>query len=108
MYLFAIIMTKDSSSSPNRRLLIRLRRFLQKPWREKVKWARLRWRQAISRIPWLVRLPFGAYFVRRSDFLGLNLRGFETRELAFVERALRPGMTVLDIGAHQGLYTLLA
>ena len=108
MCLFAIIVTKDSSSSPNRGLLMRLRRFLQKAWSEKVRWAGIRWRQAISRIPRPVRLPFGAYFFRRNDSLGINLPIFETRELAFAERLLRPGMTVLDIGAHQGLYTLLA
>jgi hypothetical protein len=33
---------------------------------------------------------------------------FERAELRFVERLLRPGMVVLDIGAHHGLYTLLA
>jgi FkbM family methyltransferase len=33
---------------------------------------------------------------------------FEKRERRFVESVLRPGMTVLDIGAHHGLYTLLA
>ena len=108
MYLFAIIVTKDSSSSPNRSLLMRLWRFVQKPWREKVKWVGLRCRQSISRIPRPVRLPFGGYFFRRNDSLGINLPIFETRELAFAERLLQPGMTVLDIGAHQGLYTLLA
>src|SRR6202022_4832032 len=34
--------------------------------------------------------------------------GFEDAEIAFVHRLLRPGMTVLDAGAHHGLYTLLA
>jgi FkbM family methyltransferase len=33
---------------------------------------------------------------------------FEARERRFVERLLQPGMTMLDIGAHHGLYTLLA
>ena len=32
---------------------------------------------------------------------------FERAELRFVERLLRREMTVLDIGAHHGLYTLL-
>src|SRR5438445_9633985 len=96
-------MAKASSSSPSRWL-----RFLQKPWHEKVKWVGQRWREGISRIPRPVRLPFGAYFIRRNDFLGINLPIFEARELAFAERLLLPGMTVLDIGAHQGLYTLLA
>lgn len=34
--------------------------------------------------------------------------GFETDEICFVQRFLQPGMTVLDVGAHHGLYTLLA
>jgi FkbM family methyltransferase len=33
---------------------------------------------------------------------------FENAEHRFVERFLRPGMTVLDIGANQGYYTLLS
>ncbi len=33
---------------------------------------------------------------------------FEQMETRFVERLLRPGMTVIDAGAHHGLYTLLA
>lgn len=32
---------------------------------------------------------------------------FELRERRFVERLLQPGMIMLDIGAHHGLYTLL-
>jgi FkbM family methyltransferase len=36
------------------------------------------------------------------------LGGFEKRECTFVEAFLRPGMNVLDIGAHHGFYTLLA
>jgi FkbM family methyltransferase len=46
----------------------------------------------------------------RDDNLGQPLRTgtFEKEELAFVGRFLQPDMTVLDIGAHDGLYTLLA
>jgi FkbM family methyltransferase len=57
-----------------------------------------------------IRLSFGAYWVARKDNLSEPLLAgiFETAELAFVERFLQPGMTVLDLGAHQGLYTLLA
>jgi FkbM family methyltransferase len=40
--------------------------------------------------------------------IALLYGGFERAEVSFVEKYLRPGMTVLDIGAHHGLYTLLA
>jgi len=33
---------------------------------------------------------------------------FEDGETRFVQKFLRPGMTVVDVGAHHGLYTLLA
>jgi FkbM family methyltransferase len=46
----------------------------------------------------------------RHDNLGEPLLAgeFEAAEMAFVERFLQPGMTVLDVGAHHGLYSLLA
>ena len=58
-------------------------------------------------IPW--RLPFGSWWLARDGELDHKVveEGFERAELRFVERLLRPGMTVLDIGAHHGLYTLL-
>ena len=59
-------------------------------------------------IPW--RLPFGAWWLARDGELDHKLveENFERAELHFVERLLRAGMVVLDIGAHRGLYTLLA
>jgi hypothetical protein len=86
----------------------RLWRFLRRPWHEKVASIRVRWERTLSRIPKLIKLPSGQYFFVRDDELGMNLENFETQELSFVRRFLRSGMTVLDIGAHQGLYTLLA
>ncbi len=59
-------------------------------------------------IPW--RLTFGAWWLAQGgelDHKVLN-EGFETPEMRFVENFLRPGMTVLDIGAHHGLYSLLS
>jgi FkbM family methyltransferase len=57
-----------------------------------------------------VRTAFGARWIPRDDHVGNLAREgkFEVAELAFVERFLTPGMTVLDIGAHHGLYSLLA
>lgn len=37
-----------------------------------------------------------------------ELYGWDVRELRFLRRCLAPGMTVVDIGAHHGLYTILA
>lgn len=98
----------SEQKSENLKKLPRLWHFVRKPSREKARWFAQKWREMISRIPKPVRLPFGAIFLSRKDALGFNLLEFETRELAFAGRFLRPGMTVLDIGANQGLYTLLA
>jgi hypothetical protein len=86
----------------------RVLRFLRKPLHEKI--SAVRARLAMASIIWPVELPFGALWFPRKDNLGGPLLAgcFETSELAFVERFLRPGMTVLDLGAHHGLYTLLA
>jgi len=95
-------------------MLPRVWRFLHRPWHEKAIWFRSQkeslhqaWNR-IVRIP--VRLPFGALWLLRRDNLGEPLlKGtFESAELAFAQRFLKPGMTVLDLGAHHGLYTLLA
>jgi FkbM family methyltransferase len=88
----------------------RVRRFLQKPWREKVGYVSFRLLQAFPGMAIPVRLSFGGWWLARNDFVGSALLngGFENTELSFVEHFLRPGMTVLDIGAHHGFYTLLA
>jgi FkbM family methyltransferase len=88
----------------------RVRRFLQKPWREKAGSIFFRWVHVFPGIPIPVRLPFGVWWLARNDFVGAALfhGGFEKTECSFVERFLRTGMTVLDIGAHHGFYTLLA
>src|SRR5260221_13184840 len=89
--------------------LPRLWRFLRKPLHEKSQSFLVRWKRLFPDIPVPVRLPFGAWFLARNDGLGamLTYDGHEKSERSFVERFLLPGMTVLDIGAHHGLYTLL-
>ena len=103
--------------SKSRLPLLRLWRFYHRPWHEKAIWFRSQWvsllegwKRMVSSIVRPIRLPFGAWWLARNDHISRPLqRGFfETVEVGFVERLLQPGMTVLDIGAHHGLYTLLA
>jgi FkbM family methyltransferase len=64
-----------------------------------------------SWLPLPVRLPWGQIWLAWDDVMGKHIRygdNFEQGEQSFLLRYLELGMTVLDIGAHQGLYTLLA
>src|SRR5712691_5679585 len=91
-------------------LVQRVWRFFRAPWREKGRSIGLRWIRVFPRVPFPVRLPYGGWWLARNDATGnVVLTGqFETAERGFVERFLQPGMTILDIGAHHGFYTLLA
>jgi FkbM family methyltransferase len=91
-------------------VLPRAWRFLHRPLHEQSRSIYGRWKKLFPAVPFPVRLPFGAWFVGRNGYLGstLTFDGFEPGERAFVQRFLRPGMTVLDIGAHHGFYTILA
>lgn len=57
-----------------------------------------------------MRLPYGAWWLAWNDVTGKAvLKGvFDVPESEFLARFLQPGMTVLDIGAHHGFYTMLA
>jgi FkbM family methyltransferase len=92
------------------RLSGRLKKFLLMPPAKKYLAVGQRMRRFLPNLPIPLRLPFGAWFLARSDYMGgvVLSGGFELGERAFLGRFLRPGMTVLDIGAHHGLYTLLA
>ena len=102
-------MTAADNSEPSG-LLARAWRFLHKPPEEKAQSFYARWIRLFPRIPMPVRLPFGGWWLARNDFLGSSIihGGFEDSERSFVERFLKLGMVVLDIGANQGFYTLLA
>jgi len=88
----------------------RIRGFAGKPMRQKYASLVQRFHRTFPKIPAPFRLPFGAWFLLGDSLLDRELLwgGFENAELRFVERFLQPGMRVLDIGAHHGLYTLLA
>jgi len=88
----------------------RIGRFLAYPMRKKYFTLANRLRGAFPAMPVPLRLPFGAWWLAQSGAGDQQLIAgeFERAEMQFVETLLRPGMTVLDIGAHHGLYTLLA
>jgi len=99
-----------AASSADVSLPARIWRFLRRPRRAQYLSLAFRARRVFPEIPIPLRLPFGAWWLAQKSALDDDLihDGFEDEEIAFVEKTLRPGMTVLDIGAHHGLYTLLA
>jgi FkbM family methyltransferase len=88
----------------------RVLKFLQKPAKEKLESVRFRLQQFFPTKHTEITLPFGSTWIAESSALDAGLRAgqFEQSEASFVDRYLQPGMTVLDIGAHHGYYTLLA
>jgi tRNA (mo5U34)-methyltransferase len=102
--------TKKQNRSSASSFTDRLRRFIALPTRKKYFAMVNRVRRIFPQlsIPW--RLEFGAWWLAEQGELDEKLLngGFEKTELRFVEKLLRPGMIVLDIGAHHGLYSLLA
>jgi FkbM family methyltransferase len=98
------LMPKDTS------LLRRIRKFAAKPWRSQFRSFAFRWLRFFPAVPLPFRLRFGAWWLLRNDQIARTLLedAYENEEHRFVERFLQPGMTVLDIGANQGYYTLLA
>lgn len=88
----------------------RAARFLASPLRRKYITMALRARRIVRGMQIPLRLPFGAWWLAEGGALDHELmyNQFEQAELSFVRRMLKPGMTAVDIGAHHGLYTLLA
>jgi FkbM family methyltransferase len=100
-----------SKSPPfSRGLAGRARRFLGLSRREKYFAVARRARRIFPSLKIPFRLPFGAWWLAENSVLDYELshHDYESAELNFVRRLLRPGMTVLDLGAHHGLYSLLA
>jgi FkbM family methyltransferase len=88
----------------------RIRRFAARPTADKILSLGLRLRRIFPNSPIPYRLPFGAWFLVGQSRVDAALLGqeFESAEIKFVQKYLKPGMIALDIGAHHGLYTLLA
>jgi FkbM family methyltransferase len=91
-----------------------LTKFLSKSWPDKKNAICFRLRSMGNRllesllIP--VRLPYGGWWLGAIDSCrdAIVEGRFEEAEWRFVKRFLEKGMTVLDIGAHHGFYTILA
>jgi FkbM family methyltransferase len=91
---------------------------LDRAWWQKptaYKWHSIRghirraWNRAFPRVPLFLRLAPGIWWIALNDAVSDQLfTGFELNERRFVCRFLTAGMTVLDIGAHAGLYTMTA
>src|SRR5256886_4843184 len=88
----------------------RIGRFLAAPARRKYITLVNRARRGFPGMPIPLRLPFGAWWLAEKSALDQELiyDEFERMETEFVMRFLRRDMTVVDAGAHHGLYTLLA
>jgi FkbM family methyltransferase len=84
--------------------------FLRRTRREQYLSLAARARRWFPEMPIPLRLQSGAWWLAKSSALDDELmhQGFEDTEAEFVANLLQPGMTVLDIGAHHGLYALLA
>lgn len=93
-----------------RSLTQRIFALLSRPSNEKYAALVQRWWRISPRTRVPLRLPFGAWIMIGSGTIDRHLLwgSFERLELEFVRKFLEPGMCVLDIGAHHGLYTLLA
>ena len=88
----------------------RIRRFLASPMRTKYISLANRARRILPNMPIPLRLPFGIWWLANGSAPDLELlySELEKMEMKFVKKLLRRDMTVVDVGAHHGLYTLLA
>ena len=103
-------------------LLGHVKRFLGKTPQERGRSLRYAVRSGLSRLPifpfrLVVRLPSGetiplwwSYVPGNADFARPydSYWGDDIAELLYLHQALKPGMTFIDIGAHHGIYTLVA
>ena len=92
----------------------RIENIHRRSWRRRLNAAQLRlkplWNRLFPGAPLPVQLPYGGWWLAIDDTISdaILTCGFEEAEWHFVSRFLKKGMTVLDIGAHHGFYTVLA
>jgi FkbM family methyltransferase len=92
---------------------LRCQHFLRKSWPEKISAVQFRfrslWFRLFPSIALPAHLPYGGWWIDRNDTVSnmISQGEFEKAEWHFVNHFLRKGMTVVDIGAHHGFYTIL-
>jgi FkbM family methyltransferase len=76
-------------------------------WRSRL---RRLWNRLLPGVPLPLRIAPGFWWIARRDAISDNLFSgtFEAAGRAFLTSLLEPGMTVLDVGAHGGIYTMTA
>ncbi len=86
----------------------RIAKFPGKSWSQKVSSFATRWNRWFP-FPPPILLPSGTWWLFEMNFIGSSILegGYENAECNFERRFLKPGMTVLDIGAHCGFHTLV-
>lgn len=88
--------------------------FSQKSWKEKrgtiLLYFKRMWDKVSFGLPLPVWLSFGGWFLTWNDHTDDSIfaGGYEEADVNFASSFLQEGMTVLDIGAHHGLYTILS
>jgi FkbM family methyltransferase len=88
----------------------RLLRFSRRPWKQQYLSVMFRLQSRFHSLPIPIRLSSGAWYLAGDSELDRRILYdlFEDAEAQFFQRYLQPGMTVLDIGAHHGFYSLIA
>jgi FkbM family methyltransferase len=89
-------------------LVRRLINFRKKSALERFESYWYRWHRWFPGLPAPVRLPNGVWWLMDDDFIGESLLkgSYESAEADFMESFVKPGITVVDIGAHRGFHTL--
>lgn len=83
--------------------------FPKKSSHEKLSSYASRWGRWFPGIPAPIWLPVGSWWLMDMDYIGECLAngGYENKERMFIGRFVKPGMIVIDIGAHRGFHTIL-
>jgi FkbM family methyltransferase len=89
--------------------LTRATNFVSKPWPSQFRSFAFRWIRTTS-VPLPFRLPFKSWWLLRNNQISAYLLNgnYEDATSQFVQRYLQPGMVMLDIGANQGFFSLMA